>query len=97
MAGAALEGGNPKRRSGGRSRFGPGAECGVVAPHGSTNFHLDGTLVDSVCAHVLARQLAFAEAGMPIDGWRLHRRMGMSGGLFKRRGDCPTTPSPTVW
>jgi HAD superfamily hydrolase (TIGR01509 family) len=47
-------------------------------------FDLDGTLVDSVYAHVLAWQLAFAEAGMPIDGWRLHRRMGMSGGLFKR-------------
>jgi HAD superfamily hydrolase (TIGR01509 family) len=47
-------------------------------------FDLDGTLVDSVYAHVLAWQLSFAEAGMPIDGWRLHRRMGMSGGLFKR-------------
>jgi HAD superfamily hydrolase (TIGR01509 family) len=47
-------------------------------------FDLDGTLVDSVYAHVLAWQLAFAEAGMPIEGWRLHRRMGMSGGLFKR-------------
>ena len=47
-------------------------------------FDLDGTLVDSVYGHVLAWQIAFAEAGMPIDGWRLHRRMGMSGGLFKR-------------
>jgi HAD superfamily hydrolase (TIGR01509 family) len=47
-------------------------------------FDLDGTLVDSVYAHVLAWQLAFAEADLPIDGWRLHRRMGMSGGLFKR-------------
>jgi HAD superfamily hydrolase (TIGR01509 family) len=47
-------------------------------------FDLDGTLVDSVYAHVLAWQVAFAEAGLPIDGWRLHRRMGMSGGLFKR-------------
>ena len=47
-------------------------------------FDLDGTLVDSVYAHVFAWQISFAEAGMPIDGWRLHRRMGMSGGLFKR-------------
>src|SRR2546427_1290697 len=47
-------------------------------------FDLDGTLVDSVYGHVLAWQLAFAEAGLPIEGWRLHRRMGMSGGLFKR-------------
>jgi beta-phosphoglucomutase-like phosphatase (HAD superfamily) len=45
---------------------------------------LDGTLVDSVYAHGLAWQVAFADAGMPIDGWKLHRRMGMSGGLFKR-------------
>ncbi|GAK50544.1 putative Phosphoglycolate phosphatase [Candidatus Moduliflexus flocculans] len=47
-------------------------------------FDLDGTLVDTVYAHVFAWQLAFAEAGMTIDGWRIHRRMGMSGGLFTR-------------
>ena len=47
-------------------------------------FDLDGTLVDTVYAHALAWQVAFAEAGLPIEGWRLHRRMGMSGGLFKR-------------
>jgi len=47
-------------------------------------FDLDGTLVDTVYAHVLAWQVSFAEAGIPIEGWRLHRRMGMSGGLFKR-------------
>jgi len=45
---------------------------------------LDGTLVDTVYAHVFAWQRALAEAGMPIDGWRIHRRMGMSGGLFTR-------------
>jgi HAD superfamily hydrolase (TIGR01509 family) len=47
-------------------------------------FDLDGTLVDTVYAHVFAWQQAFAEAGMPIDGWRIHRRIGMSGGLFAR-------------
>jgi HAD superfamily hydrolase (TIGR01509 family) len=47
-------------------------------------FDLDGTLVDSVYAHVFAWQRAFAEAGLPIDGWRIHRRIGMSGGLFAR-------------
>jgi HAD superfamily hydrolase (TIGR01509 family) len=47
-------------------------------------FDLDGTLVDTVYAHVFAWQLALAEAGMPIDGWRIHRRIGMSGGLFTR-------------
>jgi HAD superfamily hydrolase (TIGR01509 family) len=47
-------------------------------------FDLDGTLVDTVYAHVFAWQRALTEAGMPIDGWRIHRRIGMSGGLFAR-------------
>src|SRR4051794_6798236 len=47
-------------------------------------FDLDGTLVDTVYAHVFAWQRAFAEIGLPIDGWRIHRRIGMSGGLFAR-------------
>ena len=47
-------------------------------------FDLDGTLVDTVYAHVFAWQRALAEVEMPIDGWRIHRRIGMSGGLFAR-------------
>jgi HAD superfamily hydrolase (TIGR01549 family) len=47
-------------------------------------FDLDGTLVDTVYAHVFAWQRAFAEAGFAIEGWRIHRRIGMSGGLFAR-------------
>ncbi len=47
-------------------------------------FDLDGTLVDTVYAHVFAWQRALAEAGHPVDGWRIHRRIGMSGGLFAR-------------
>jgi HAD superfamily hydrolase (TIGR01509 family) len=47
-------------------------------------FDLDGTLVDTVYAHVFAWQRALAEVGLPIDGWRIHRRMGMSGGLHVR-------------
>jgi HAD superfamily hydrolase (TIGR01549 family) len=47
-------------------------------------FDLDGTLVDTVYAHVFAWQRALVEEGMPIDGWRIHRRIGMSGGLFTR-------------
>jgi HAD superfamily hydrolase (TIGR01509 family) len=47
-------------------------------------FDLDGTLVDTVYAHIFAWQRALAEEGMPIDGWRIHRRIGMSGGLFAR-------------
>jgi HAD superfamily hydrolase (TIGR01509 family) len=47
-------------------------------------FDLDGTLVDTVYAHVFAWQKALDEAGLRIDGWRVHRRIGMSGGLFTR-------------
>jgi HAD superfamily hydrolase (TIGR01509 family) len=47
-------------------------------------FDLDGTLIDTVYAHVFAWQRALAEADLPIDGWRIHRRIGMSGGLFAR-------------
>ncbi len=47
-------------------------------------FDLDGTLVDTVYAHVFAWQRAFAEVGLAIDGWRIHRRIGMSGGLCAR-------------
>ncbi|HWB40331.1 MAG TPA: HAD family phosphatase [Gemmatimonadales bacterium] len=47
-------------------------------------FDLDGTLIDTVYAHVFAWQRALSEAGMAIDGWRIHRRIGMSGGLFAR-------------
>ncbi|MGH2970019.1 MAG: HAD family hydrolase [Solirubrobacteraceae bacterium] len=47
-------------------------------------FDLDGTLVDTVYAHVFAWQRALQERGMSIDGWRIHRRIGMSGGLFAR-------------
>lgn len=47
-------------------------------------FDLDGTLIDTVYAHVFAWQKALAEAGMPLEGWRIHRKIGMSGGLFTR-------------
>jgi HAD superfamily hydrolase (TIGR01509 family) len=45
-------------------------------------FDLDGTLVDSVYQHVIAWQEALAECGVPLSVWRIHRRIGMSGGLF---------------
>lgn len=45
-------------------------------------FDLDGTLVDSVYQHVLAWRDALERAGMPLAVWRLHRQIGMSGGLF---------------
>ncbi len=45
-------------------------------------FDLDGTLVDSVYQHVLSWHAALAAAGIPLSIWRIHRRIGMSGGLF---------------
>src|SRR3989440_10548516 len=45
-------------------------------------FDLDGTLVDSVYQHVLAWREALEELGMELAVWRIHRRMGMSGGVF---------------
>jgi HAD superfamily hydrolase (TIGR01509 family) len=47
-------------------------------------FDLDGTLIDTVYAHVFSWQKALQEHGMAIDGWRIHRKIGMSGGLFTR-------------
>jgi HAD superfamily hydrolase (TIGR01509 family) len=45
-------------------------------------FDLDGTLVDSVYQHVLAWREALEGAGIELSVWRIHRRIGMSGGLF---------------
>ena len=56
----------------------------MTRPARALIFDLDGTLVDTVYAHVFAWQRAFTELGLPIDGWRIHRRIGMSGGLFAR-------------
>ena len=47
-------------------------------------FDLDGTLVDTVYAHVLAWQVALTEAGVVVDGYRLHRHVGSSGDLIVR-------------
>ena len=47
-------------------------------------FDLDGTLIDSVYQHVLAWKEALASAGIELSIWRIHRRIGMSGGLFVR-------------
>jgi HAD superfamily hydrolase (TIGR01549 family) len=45
-------------------------------------FDLDGTLVDSVYQHVLAWREALEQVGIELSVWRIHRRIGMSGGLF---------------
>jgi HAD superfamily hydrolase (TIGR01549 family) len=45
-------------------------------------FDLDGTLIDSVYQHVLSWREALAHTGLELSVWRIHRRIGMSGGLF---------------
>ncbi len=45
-------------------------------------FDLDGTLVDSVYQHVLAWHQALKQEGIELSVWRIHRKIGMSGGLF---------------
>lgn len=47
-------------------------------------FDLDGTLVDSVYQHVMAWKEALEAEGIPLSVWRIHRKIGMSGGLFAR-------------
>jgi HAD superfamily hydrolase (TIGR01509 family) len=47
-------------------------------------FDLDGTLVDSVYQHVLAWRDALENEGIDIGVWTIHRKIGMSGGLFAR-------------
>jgi HAD superfamily hydrolase (TIGR01549 family) len=53
-------------------------------PKASFLFDLDGTLVDSVYQHVLAWREALAAEGIELSVWRIHRKIGMSGGLFSR-------------
>ena len=45
-------------------------------------FDLDGTLIDSVYQHVLAWQEALDAENIELSAWRIHRKIGMSGGLF---------------
>lgn len=63
-------------------------------------FDLDGTLVDSVYQHVLAWQEALDEVGIELSVWRIHRRIGMSGGLFTaallRETGAAITPELTL-
>ncbi len=45
-------------------------------------FDLDGTLIDSVYQHVIAWRHALSRLDIDLSVWRIHRRIGMSGGLF---------------
>ena len=47
-------------------------------------FDLDGTLVDTVYAHTLAWWKVLQDARIPVPGWKVHRLIGMSGGLLTK-------------
>jgi len=52
------------------------------SPVPSFLFDLDGTLIDSVYQHVIAWRSALAGIGIDLSVWRIHRRIGMSGGMM---------------
>src|SRR5262245_51418927 len=54
----------------------------MAQPRNAFLFDLDGTLVDSVYQHVLAWREALESEGIVLSVWRIHRRIGMSGGLL---------------
>ena len=54
----------------------------VSSPVPAFLFDLDGTLIDSVYQHVIAWRAALAGIGIDLSVWRIHRRIGISGGLF---------------
>ncbi|HEV8163424.1 MAG TPA: HAD family hydrolase, partial [Actinomycetota bacterium] len=54
----------------------------MSGPRNAFLFDLDGTLVDSVYQHVLAWKEALESEGIVLSVWRIHRRIGMSGGLL---------------
>src|SRR5687767_5198419 len=54
----------------------------MADPRSAFLFDLDGTLTDSVYQHVLAWRQALESEGIQLSVWRIHRRIGMSGGLF---------------
>ena len=56
-------------------------------------FDLDGTLVDSVYQHVLAWREALEHDGIELAVWRIHRRIGMSGGPADQRAPPRDRPA----
>lgn len=53
-----------------------------MQPQTSFIFDLDGTLTDSVYQNVFAWKAALDSEGIPLAMWRIHRKIGMSGGLM---------------
>jgi HAD superfamily hydrolase (TIGR01509 family) len=62
-----------------------------VMPASAVLFDIDGTLVDSNYLHIEAWGHAFADAGLAVDAWRLHRCMGMDSAKLLETlvGDAP--------
>jgi HAD superfamily hydrolase (TIGR01509 family) len=68
----------------------PGGQTGAMTtpatypeqPAPAFLFDLDGTLIDSVYQHVIAWRAALSRLDIDLSVWRIHRRIGMSGGLF---------------
>ena len=58
---------------------------------------LDGTLIDSVYQHVLAWRDALEAEGIDIPVWTIHRKVGMSGGLFARALLRETSATTSSW
>jgi HAD superfamily hydrolase (TIGR01509 family) len=54
----------------------------MTSPQPAFLFDLDGTLLDSVYQHVVAWRDALDSVGISLSAWKLHRRIGMSGGLL---------------
>lgn len=53
-----------------------------MRPQTAFIFDLDGTLTDSVYQNVAAWKTALDSEGIPLAMWRIHRKIGMSGGLM---------------
>ncbi|MCW8277892.1 HAD family hydrolase [Pseudomonas sp. PCH199] len=53
-----------------------------MRPQTSFIFDLDGTLTDSVYQNVTAWKEALDSENIPLAMWRIHRKIGMSGGLM---------------
>jgi len=53
-----------------------------MRPQTSFIFDLDGTLTDSVYQNVAAWKEALDSENIPLAMWRIHRKIGMSGGLM---------------